>query len=141
MLFYPRGETQFLKSSTVGDPYARYCYWNALSVEARLSSSAAALSTQPRFSVISATDTDGFDFVFVLGVFAGRWVLFEHAGDAPVYFISGELSDLEDMYEPQFFYPEEAWLEQNYAVNLTVTDPDVTEIFYFCHIHNGMSGR
>ncbi|CAM9664428.1 unnamed protein product, partial [Ascophyllum nodosum] len=42
-------------------------------------------------------------------------------GDAPVYVINGELSDL-DTYEPQFLYPEEAWLEQNYTVNLTVTD-------------------
>ncbi|CAN0564020.1 unnamed protein product, partial [Ectocarpus sp. 12 AP-2014] len=50
------------------------------------------------------------------------------------------LSDL-DTYEPQFFFPEETWLETNYTVELTVTDPDVTEIFYFCHIHNGMSGR
>lgn len=57
-----------------------------------------------------------------------------------MYVINGELSDL-DTYEPQFFYPEEAWLEQNYTVNLTVTDPDVREIFYFCHIHNKMSAR
>ncbi|CAM9993977.1 unnamed protein product, partial [Ectocarpus sp. 13 AM-2016] len=62
------------------------------------------------------------------------------SGDAPVYVINGELSDL-DTYEPQFFFPEETWLETNYTVELTVTDPDVTEIFYFCHIHNGMSGR
>ncbi|CAM9857863.1 unnamed protein product, partial [Ectocarpus sp. 12 AP-2014] len=62
------------------------------------------------------------------------------SGDAPVYVIDGALSDL-DTYEPQFFFPEETWLETNYTVELTVTDPDVTEIFYFCHIHNGMSGR
>eukprot|EP00903_Cladosiphon_okamuranus_P021168 g19444.t1 len=61
-------------------------------------------------------------------------------GDAPVYKINGELSDL-DTYEPQFFFPEEAWMESEYTVELTVTDPDVTEIFYFCHIHNLMSGR
>ena len=65
---------------------------------------------------------------------------FYQAGDAPVYVINGEVSDL-DTYELQFFYPEEAWLEQNYTVNLTFTDPDVTEIFYFCHIHDEMSGR
>eukprot|EP00752_Nemacystus_decipiens_P006571 g5917.t1 len=61
-------------------------------------------------------------------------------GDAPVYKINGELSDL-DTYEPQFFFPEETWMETEYTVELTVTDPTVTEIFYFCHIHNGMSGR
>lgn len=32
-------------------------------------------------------------------------------------------------------------MEKNYTVNLTVTDPSTTEIFYFCHIHNEMSGR
>lgn len=57
-----------------------------------------------------------------------------------MYIINGELSDL-DTYEPQFFYPEDAWMENQYTVNLTVTDEDVTEIFYFCHIHNFMSGR
>lgn len=57
-----------------------------------------------------------------------------------MYVINGELSDL-DTYEPKFFYPEEAWLEYNFTVNLTVTDSDVTEIFYFCHIHNEMSAR
>ncbi|CAN0269391.1 unnamed protein product, partial [Hapterophycus canaliculatus] len=60
--------------------------------------------------------------------------------DAPVYVINGEVSDL-DTYEPQFFFPEETWLESVYTVELTVTDVNVTEIFYFCHIHNGMSGR
>lgn len=57
-----------------------------------------------------------------------------------MYKINGELSDL-DTYEPQFFFPEETWMETEYTVELTVTDPTVTEIFYFCHIHNGMSGR
>lgn len=57
-----------------------------------------------------------------------------------MYKINGELSDL-DTYEPQFFFPEETWMETEYTVELTVTDPTVTEIFYFCHIHNLMSGR
>ncbi|CAM9620405.1 unnamed protein product [Chrysoparadoxa australica] len=61
-------------------------------------------------------------------------------GDEPIYIINGELSDL-DTYEPEFFYPLDAWKETQYTVQLTVTDPDVNEIFYFCHIHNGMSGR
>ncbi|CAM9751235.1 unnamed protein product, partial [Choristocarpus tenellus] len=61
-------------------------------------------------------------------------------GDEPLYIINGEESIL-DVYEPQFFYPEDAWMENEYTVNLTVTDPEVTEIFYFCHIHNQMSGR
>ncbi|CAM9200341.1 unnamed protein product [Discosporangium mesarthrocarpum] len=61
-------------------------------------------------------------------------------GDAPVYIINGNISDL-DTYEPEFFYPLEAWTGSNYTVQITVTDPSVTEIFYFCHIHNEMSGR
>lgn len=32
-------------------------------------------------------------------------------------------------------------MESKYTVQLTVTDPTVTEIFYFCHIHDAMSGR
>lgn len=61
-------------------------------------------------------------------------------GDAPLYIINGVDSEL-DTYEPQFSFPEETWLRSNYTVELTVTDPDVTEIFYFCHIHDNMSGR
>jgi len=56
------------------------------------------------------------------------------------YIINGELRDL-DTYEPQFFFPRDAWMDNKYQVNLTITDPNVKEIFYFCHIHNKMSGR
>jgi hypothetical protein len=55
------------------------------------------------------------------------------------YIINGELFDL-DTYEPQFFFPRDAWMGSKYQVNLTITDPNVKEIFYFCHIHNKMSG-
>lgn len=54
--------------------------------------------------------------------------------------IDGYSYDL-DTYEPLFFYPEEVWVQNEFTVELTVTDPTVTEIFYFCHIHAGMSGR
>lgn len=48
-----------------------------------------------------------------------------------------------DNYEPRFFDPKEDWLEQGtYEVKLTVTDTTYTgDLFYFCHIHNDMSGR
>lgn len=47
-----------------------------------------------------------------------------------------------DGYEPEFFFPREAWQEKNYTVQLTIT-PEIAaqaqggEIFYFCHIHAG----
>jgi len=42
-----------------------------------------------------------------------------------------------DGYEPLFFYPQEAWSEYTFKVHLTV--PDVTSLYYFCHIHSTMS--
>ena len=47
-----------------------------------------------------------------------------------------------DNYEPEFFYPRGKWLEASYSVTLTITDTTyANDIFYFCHIHDGMSGR
>jgi uncharacterized protein (DUF305 family) len=47
-----------------------------------------------------------------------------------------------DNYEPEFFYPKDQWVESSYAVHLTITDATYDkDIFYFCHIHAGMSGR
>jgi len=42
-----------------------------------------------------------------------------------------------DGYEPLFFYPQEAWSNYTFKVDLTV--PDVTSFYYFCHIHSTMS--
>jgi uncharacterized protein (DUF305 family) len=48
-----------------------------------------------------------------------------------------------DAYEPEFFYERDDWLAAGtYSVKLTITDTTFTDdIFYFCHIHNEMSGR
>ena len=47
-----------------------------------------------------------------------------------------------DAYEPEFFYPRGEWADENYAVRLTLTDESYEkDVFYFCHIHAGMSGR
>lgn len=66
------------------------------------------------------------------GVFAG-------AGTYPA---SGNDGDFGlDAYEPEFFIRKEDWLGTNYFVALTLTDTAyATDIFYFCHIHGGMSG-
>lgn len=48
-----------------------------------------------------------------------------------------------DQYEGVFFSGKrDDWLGAgNFSVNVTILDPATTEIFYFCHIHNHMSGR
>ena len=47
-----------------------------------------------------------------------------------------------DAYEPEFFYPRGEWADETYAVRLTLTDESYEkDVFYFCHIHAGMSGR
>ena len=46
-----------------------------------------------------------------------------------------------DAYEPEFFIRKEDWLATKYSVALTLTDTTYAkDIFYFCHIHGGMSG-
>jgi len=49
-----------------------------------------------------------------------------------------------DNYEPLFFYPLDAWLEMG-DFSATLTYPDTPgfggDIFYFCHIHQYMTGR
>mmetsp|Transcript_20009 Transcript_20009/g.53279 ORF Transcript_20009/g.53279 Transcript_20009/m.53279 type:complete len:458 (+) Transcript_20009:265-1638(+) len=68
----------------------------------------------------------------------------------PMYYLDGVYlgneSDPEnfglDEYEPQFARPRDEWLQAgNYEVCLTVTSTGPPDIFYFCHIHNAMSGR
>ena len=48
-----------------------------------------------------------------------------------------------DVYEPDFALSVGEWREQNakWNVRLKITDPTSPEIFYFCHIHGGMSGK
>jgi len=59
----------------------------------------------------------------------------------------GDLADQEDFgldfYEPLFFHPFGAWSENDdFSVDVTFDDATMTkDIFYFCHIHQFMSGR
>jgi len=47
-----------------------------------------------------------------------------------------------DVYEPAFQVPQEQWTEHKYAVKLEIPSESKTEtLFYFCHIHKGMSGQ
>jgi len=47
-----------------------------------------------------------------------------------------------DVYEPAFQVPQEQWAEHKYAVKLEIPSDSKTEtLFYFCHIHKGMSGQ
>lgn len=51
-----------------------------------------------------------------------------------------------DAYEPQFFLPYYAWAEEergSFAVSLYYPEDDDfdQDFFYFCHIHQGMTGR
>lgn len=64
----------------------------------------------------------------------------------PLYYLNGEFlgngsADFGlDNYEPDFFLPRQTWIEQGeYEVRLTLDEP--LDTFYFCHIHNEMSGR
>jgi len=47
-----------------------------------------------------------------------------------------------DAYEPEFFYPIGDWSSNEYTIKLRYNDDTVVQdFFYFCHIHEGMSGR
>jgi len=47
-----------------------------------------------------------------------------------------------DSYEPEFFYPLVDWSSNEYTIKLRYNDATVIQdFFYFCHIHEGMSGR
>jgi len=64
-----------------------------------------------------------------------------NADVAPVTINSEEDFGL-DHYEPLFFYPLGDWVENAFSVNLIFDDTDfMSDIFYFCHIHAGMTGR
>jgi len=77
---------------------------------------------------------------------------------APVYYkdglMTGIYTNLDDTaivdgtdfglegYEPEFFYPLADWGVADYTIKLRFNVDDITQdIFYFCHIHAGMSGR
>jgi len=46
-----------------------------------------------------------------------------------------------DVYEPQFFYPLDQWAALgSFTVKLKFDQDYAKDIFYFCHIHSGMSG-
>jgi len=65
--------------------------------------------------------------------------LFAGAGTYPTAGNDGDFGL--DAYEPEFFIRKEDWLATKYSVALTLTDTAYkTDIFYFCHIHGGMSG-
>jgi len=70
---------------------------------------------------------------------------------APLYGIDGRFETFEDwnngitggldVYEPAFQVPQDQWSEHRYAVKLTIPEDSKSEsLFYFCHIHKGMSG-
>jgi len=47
-----------------------------------------------------------------------------------------------DAYEPEFFNSQDWWGEQAYKVTLTIpADASYTRLYYFCHIHAGMSAE
>jgi len=46
-----------------------------------------------------------------------------------------------DTYEPQFKFPLAMWQNNKYNVQVKITDPGTKLFFYFCHIHNKMSGK
>ena len=47
-----------------------------------------------------------------------------------------------DVYEPYFQRSREDWEGLgSFNIKLTVDNDDTDEIFYFCHVHNWMSGR
>jgi len=48
-----------------------------------------------------------------------------------------------DAYEPEFFYPILDWVAEDYQVSLFYpeTNPYEGDFFYFCHIHQFMTGR
>lgn len=70
---------------------------------------------------------------------------------APLYGIDGVFETFSDwnngssggldVYEPSFQVPQDQWAEHQYAVRISVPIESRTQtLFYFCHIHSGMSG-
>jgi hypothetical protein len=48
-----------------------------------------------------------------------------------------------DVYEPNFQLSRAEWYDFGYLwnVRVNITDPNTNDFFYFCHVHNNMSGR
>jgi len=74
----------------------------------------------------------------------------EDGGSTLQYYVRGvAVTDDEsgfglDAYEPEFFNSQDWWGEQSPAYKVTLTipaDASYTKIYYFCHIHAGMSAE
>ena len=76
----------------------------------------------------------------------------EDVKQAPLYGIDDNFETFEDwnngvvsgldVYEPAFKLPQDQWASHNYSVKITVPMESKTKMFfYFCHIHDGMSGE
>ncbi len=72
------------------------------------------------------------------------------AQQAPLYVIDGVAAAFDanwlaeglDTYEPAFQVDEATWAEHAYSVQLTIPVGSKTAaLYYFCHVHHGMSGR
>lgn len=71
---------------------------------------------------------------------------------APLYNVNGNMDSLDnwndeasgaglDVYEPMFQIPLEQWVNNEAYITLTIPVGSKTQtIFYFCHVHYGMSG-
>ncbi|KAL7555727.1 hypothetical protein ACA910_005145 [Epithemia clementina (nom. ined.)] len=76
--------------------------------------------------------------------FRGNTYLGVYSNNANVVPVTTDEEDFGlDVYEPQFFRPIHEWAGAgNYSIQLTFNDASYTQdIFYFCHIHQFMSGR
>merc|ERR1719359_161059 len=88
--------------------------------------------TQTTGDACAADNTCQAPMYYKNGNFAG-------AGTYPTAGNDGDFG-LDD-YEPEFFHRKSDWTTTTYSVKLTLTDTAyATDIFYFCHIHAGMSG-
>ena len=72
----------------------------------------------------------------------------EPAGSTLQYYVNGvaitsdESSFRLDAYEPLFFNSLGYWNTQAFKVTLTIpSDANYTTIYYFCHVHGGMSAE
>eukprot|EP00527_Entomoneis_sp_CCMP2396_P005611 CAMPEP_0198147640 /NCGR_PEP_ID=MMETSP1443-20131203/36913_1 /TAXON_ID=186043 /ORGANISM="Entomoneis sp., Strain CCMP2396" /LENGTH=408 /DNA_ID=CAMNT_0043812053 /DNA_START=40 /DNA_END=1263 /DNA_ORIENTATION=- len=73
------------------------------------------------------------------GLYLGEYS--NNAAVAPLRSTPSDNFGLDD-YEPEFFFDPFTWNTANYSVALKFDDDDFTDdIFYFCHIHQYMTGR
>jgi uncharacterized protein (DUF305 family) len=70
--------------------------------------------------------------------------LYYGGADGTTYLGGPDLEDADfglDVYEPLFQRDRETWGESHFNIKLTIDNADTADIFYFCHVHNWMSGR